>query len=100
MNKHLKATAIGCFLVAATVIAASNPPLTVDLKDAKGQSVGTATITEDKKGSGVTIKLNVKNLTPGEHAAHFHQTAKCEGPGFTSAGPHLNPDKKHHGLQN
>jgi Cu-Zn family superoxide dismutase len=26
--------------------------------------------------------------------------AKCEPPGFTSAGPHFNPDKKHHGLQN
>ena len=48
----------------------------------------------------MTIKLNVKNLTPGVHAVHFHMTAKCEGPAFTSAGGHFNPENKHHGLEN
>jgi Cu-Zn family superoxide dismutase len=26
--------------------------------------------------------------------------AKCEGPAFTTAGGHFNPDQKHHGLDN
>src|SRR5260370_39230463 len=69
---------------------------TVDLKDAKGATVATAVLSASKPGPGVTIKLTVKNLPPGEHALHFHQAAKCEGPGFTTAGGRFNPTSAHH----
>lgn len=73
-------------------------PVIVALQDGQGKSLGTATLSG--VAHGTRIKLNVHDITPGEHAIHVHQTAKCEGPDFKSAGAHFNPDGKKHGLQN
>jgi Cu-Zn family superoxide dismutase len=71
-------------------------PVTVDIKNVQGQSVGTATLTAAPKG--VKITLDVKNLPPGEHSLHIHQVAKCEPPDFKSAGPHFGGGHAHEGM--
>jgi len=70
----------------------------VTMKDATGASIGMAMLTATKDG-GVSIAIDFKGLPPGEHALHFHQTAKCEPP-FTTAGGHFNPGMKKHGMEN
>jgi Cu-Zn family superoxide dismutase len=85
------------------IAAAKSAKIVVELKDAQGKSVGTAELwsnTGKKVEPGVSIKLKVHDLSPGEHALHFHAKARCDPPDFKSAGPHFNPEGKKHGLEN
>jgi Cu-Zn family superoxide dismutase len=98
MTKRLiSLAAMGLFSVA---LYAANKPVTVTLKDAMGKTVGTAKLTDGSGGKGVKITASLMGLPDGEHAFHIHTTAKCEAPGFTTAGGHFNPEGKHHGINN
>jgi Cu-Zn family superoxide dismutase len=68
----------------------------VELKDAQGKPVGDVIVWD--QGAGVGLELKLHDLTPGEHAIHFHQVPKCEAPDFKSAGGHFNPESKKHGF--
>lgn len=88
---------IGLAALASTGSLLAQSQVKVEMKDAQGQSIGTATLMP--MSGMVHIQLDLKNLKPGQHALHVHATPKCEGPAFTTAGGHLNPAGKKHGLK-
>lgn len=89
-------TALGVALVAGVATVGAQAPVKVDMKGGQGQSIGTATVSSSM--GAVHIQLDLKGLKPGLHGLHVHAVGKCEGPGFTTAGGHLNPTNKKHGL--
>lgn len=65
------------------------------MKNAAGADVGRVDLIS--VSDGVLLKVALKGLPPGGHAFHIHAVGKCEPP-FASAGGHLNPEGKKHGL--
>jgi Cu-Zn family superoxide dismutase len=94
--KRLAYLTLGLFLVLVALPSRSAAKTKVEVKDAQGKSVGDIFIWD--QGPGVALELKLHDLTPGEHAIHFHVVPKCEGPDFKSAGGHFNPESKKHGF--
>jgi superoxide dismutase, Cu-Zn family len=93
-------TIIGSVLIAAAVAAvgaAAGEQAKATLKNAQGQTVGEAALTETPHG--VLVHVDLTNVPAGVHAFHLHETGKCDPP-FTTAGGHFNPTKKQHGVEN
>lgn len=60
-----------------------------ELRNAKGEMVGSVTLTQE--ADGVRVSVEVSKLPPGFHGFHVHTVGKCDPPDFTSAAGHFNP---------
>ena len=80
------------------VRAAGGAVQAIDLVDGAGASRGNVTVGD--VAGGLAITVNASGLTPGTHGIHLHETGRCEGPKFASAGGHWNPGMKKHGRDN
>ncbi len=50
--------------------------------------------------NGLIVNIKAQGMSPGPHGVHIHETGKCEGPDFKSAGGHWNPAARQHGFDN
>jgi Cu-Zn family superoxide dismutase len=76
-----------------------HPPRgSASMHDASGRSLGVVNLEQTR--SGVRIVGELSGLPAGPHGIHFHAVGRCDGPDFTTAGPHFNPFSRRHGLEN
>ena len=87
-----------CSTMQSAKTADASEVVTADLARADGSWAGVATISQ--RSDGVFLSLSAEAPAAGTYGMHLHAVGKCQGPDFTSAGPHWNPDMKQHGRDN
>lgn len=80
-----------------TDINAKSAKFRAQIQNPNGDVVGTAIVTEIGAG-GVELSLTASGIPEGAHGMHFHVKADCSSIDFKSAGGHINPMGKPHGL--
>jgi len=73
-------------------------PATSVLRDRQGVDIGRVNVLE--RDGLIIVHIKAAGLIPGSHGTHLHAGARCDGPDFQSAGSHLNPANKQHGILN
>ncbi len=98
MKPLLSILALLALILSASTARAEGGRATAELKNADGDVVATATLTETD--GGVELQVEAESLEPGLHGIHIHETGQCDPPDFKSAGGHFNPTDAMHGLEN
>jgi superoxide dismutase, Cu-Zn family len=101
MNVRGMVTIVSILMAGCTTVppgSASDPIASATLRNAAGAAIGSASLSEN--GDGLSLVASASGLTPGSHGIHLHAVGRCDAPDFASAGGHLNPTARHHGLDN
>jgi Cu-Zn family superoxide dismutase len=95
-------TALTIAIAAATAGTAAaqtqGAPPPIELHKADGSLVARAMVWQG--AAGIEVRVQAAGLPPGHYGVHLHAVGRCEGPAFTSAGPHWNPTGRQHGSLN
>jgi superoxide dismutase, Cu-Zn family len=84
-------------LLGCSALAQSPQKVTASFANAQGQETGKAGLVQTPHG--VLIEVEVRGLSPGEHAFHIHQKGVCDPASkFESAGGHFSPHGNKHGF--
>lgn len=92
--------------IGATLLAACATPrgggagttATAIVRNAQGTELGVLRL--ESTVAGVRVSGFLTGLTPGAHGIHLHAVGRCDGPEFATAGAHVNPANRKHGLVN
>jgi Cu-Zn family superoxide dismutase len=98
MKRFVPLAAAGVLTAGCAALPAPPTRATAELKNAQDQIVGSATLTE--VSGGVRVVVTARALPAGDKGVHIHAVGTCEPPAFTSAGGHVNPGNRQHGLLN
>ena len=103
MKGVLAAGALGILAACGAGMGAQGSPqpraFSTPIYDAAGNTVGQLTLTQQGRDS-VRVTVESTRLPAGVHGTHLHTTGRCDPPGFTTAGGHLNPTARQHGTRN
>ena len=88
----------GCSTVQTAESAAVSEVASANLVRANGSAVGVATLS--KRSDGLWLSIAADAPGRGTYGMHVHAVGRCDGPEFTTAGPHWNPAMKQHGRDN
>jgi Cu-Zn family superoxide dismutase len=64
------------------------------IRSAEGERLGKVWF--HQRGDAVRVEIRGEDMPPGFHGLHLHAIARCEPPGFATAGPHWTTGDKLH----
>ncbi len=94
MKRYALLTCLSLVLTVA-LAAGDSKSAVANMHGAKGNDMGKVELTQTPEG--VLLQADLTGIPAGMHAIHIHETGKCDGPDFKSAGGHFNPEKASHG---
>ncbi|MBI4354108.1 MAG: superoxide dismutase family protein, partial [Candidatus Omnitrophica bacterium] len=94
MMRSWAVVGIAC-LLASQLAEAENATAVISGTTEESQVSGTATLTDSPEG--LTVRITVAGVSPGQHGVHIHQYGRCDDEG-RAAGGHYNPMGVKHGF--